>query len=398
MITKSKSYPSFLKWQITTVFACTVLIATLTGGCAHSASDHKDEPADEAAKEQDHEGLIVFTDHQADGAITIESVSYGTMPGVIACSGNLAGAQSQTRTVTSPLAGEVTFVNPSLTAGATVSAGERLFSISARNIVQSDPTASLRADLANAQANLKRVKEQFDDRLVTKSEYDQALAAVNSARAALKNPGAAPQKSASASSPIAGFITQMLVTPGQYVETGTPLATVSSSRRLQLIADVPQSYASMLPEVTGANIIVPGAGADNVVSLSDFDAKIVSYGKSSTDGLYVPLVIEFDNPGFLTAGQPVEARLLTVASSERGNTLYVPRTALTEEEGLYFVYVQVSPEHYRKQQVGRGRDNGVSVEITSGLKEGDSVVSRGATLLKLAANSGKAPQGHSHNH
>ena len=108
--------------------------------------------------------------------------------------------------------------------------------------------------------------------------------------------------------------------------------------------------------------------------------------------------MEFDNPGFLNPGQSVEARLLTAGSTAQENSLYVPRTALTEEEGLYFVYIRVSPEHYRKQQVSRGRDNGISVEITSGLKEGDTIVSGGATLLKLAANSGKVPEGHSHNH
>ena len=103
------------------------------------------------------------------------------------------------------------FADPALAAGSAVGSGQHLFNISARNIVQSDPTASLRADLANAQANLKRVKEQFDDRLVTKAEYDAALAAVNSARAALNNPGAAPRKSGSASSPIAGFVSELLV-------------------------------------------------------------------------------------------------------------------------------------------------------------------------------------------
>lgn len=389
--------------RIARMAACMGLILTVSAGCAkgHDHEAQHDEQHEEAGKEDhDHEGIIVFTDKQAGGAVEVESVSYGPLPGVIPCSARLSGAQSQTRTVTAPLAGEVAFADPALTSGTAVGAGQHLFNISARNIVQSDPTASLRADLANAQANLKRVKEQFADRLVTKAEYDAALAAVNSARAALNNPGAAPRKSGSASSPIAGFVSELLVKPGDYVEIGTPLATVSTSRRLQLIADVPQGYASQLPQVTDANIILPYSGpeSDTTIALSSLNSKIISYGKSSTDGLYVPMAIEFDNPGTLTAGQTVEARLLTSGNAGNASCLSVPRSALTEEEGLYFVYVQVSPEHYRKQQVSRGRDNGVTVEITSGLNDGDMVVSRGATLLKLAANSGKAPQGHSHHH
>jgi len=392
------------KARLACMAACLCLISTVPGGCSkgHDQEARQDGQHEEATKEDhDHEeGMIVFTDKQAGGAVEVEGVSYGPLPGVITCSARISGAQSQTRTVTAPLAGEVTFYDPALTSGTAVGAGQHLFNISARNIVQSDPTASLRADLANAQANLKRVKEQFDDRLVTKAEYDAALAAVNSARAALNNPGAAPRKSGSASSPISGFISELLVKPGDYVETGTPLATVSTSRRLQLIADVPQGYAAQLPQVTGANIILPYSGPEsaNTISLSGLNSKIISYGKSSTDGLYVPMAIEFDNPGTLTAGQTVEARLLTTGNADNASCLSVPRSALTEEEGLYFVYVQESPEHYRKQQVSRGRDNGAIVEITSGLKDGDLVVIRGATLLKLAANSGKAPQGHSHNH
>lgn len=76
----------------------------------------------------------------------------------------------------------------------------------------------------------------------------------------------------------------------------------------------------------------------------------------------------------------------------------VPRTALTEEEGVYFVYIEVSPEHFRKQRVETGLSDGVSTEIVEGLKGGERIVVKGATLLKLAANSGKAPQGHTHNH
>lgn len=382
------------------VNAATVTLLTLTpamwGACGHAG--HEEEHAHEEAheeKEHDHEGIIVFTDEQAKaGSVAVEAVGTQKMSGVISCSGQILSAQSDERTVTSPLAGVVSFAGKELTPGEAVSAGQRLFSISARDIVQSDPTASLRAELANAQANLARVKEQYENRLVTKAEYDQAVAMVNSARAALANPGAAPVKAASASSPISGYVTSTLVKPGDYVEIGAPLATVSTNRRLQLRADVPQSMAGSLSSVTSANIVLPGPG-DTPLALADYNAKVISYGKGSADGIYVPVIIEFDNPGSLVAGSPVEAKLLTDTGAA---CLAVPRTAITEEEGIYFVYVQQSPEHYRKQQVSRGRDNGISVEITSGLKDGDLVVTKGATLLKLAANSGKAPEGHSHHH
>lgn len=363
-------------------------------GHGHDHSHHPDEHK-EAEKGHDHEGVVVFSHHQAEaGGVETQTVEERPFESVIPCSGQILSAQGDERTLTSPLAGTVSFAGTALSPGMAVNAGQTLFTISARHIVQPDAAPELRAALANAQSALLRAKEQFESNLITKAEYDRALADVNSARAALRNPGVSPVKGASAASPISGYVTECLVRPGDYVEIGAPLATVSTNRRLQLRADVPQRYASRLQTVSGANLVFPH-DPEHPISLSSPDAKVVSYAKSSADGLYIPVIIEFSNPGGMAAGSVAEVYLLL----GKGDTaLTLPRTAITEEEGLYFVYVEESPEHYRKQQVGIGDDNGVEVCISTGLKPGDKVVTKGATLLKLAANSGKAPQGHSHNH
>ena len=87
--------------------------------------------------------------------------------------------------------------------------------------------------------------------------------------------------------------------------------------------------------------------------------------------------------------------LLTGAS---GNVISVPESALTEEQGLYFVYVRLDEDCYRKQHVTLGRDNGRRVEILSGLEAGDEVVTEGAYHIKLASVSTVVPEGHTHNH
>jgi multidrug efflux pump subunit AcrA (membrane-fusion protein) len=75
----------------------------------------------------------------------------------------------------------------------------------------------------------------------------------------------------------------------------------------------------------------------------------------------------------------------------------LPESALTEEQGLYFVYLKLDDECYKKQEVQLGTSNGERVEILSGLKDGDTVVTRGAIHVKLAAASNAIPT-HSHNH
>ena len=52
---------------------------------------------------------------------------------------------------------------------------------------------------------------------------------------------------------------------------------------------------------------------------------------------------------------------------------------------------------YKKQEVTLGADNGKEVQILSGLKAGDKVVTKGAYQVKLASASNAIPA-HSHEH
>ena len=112
-------------------------------------------------------------------------------------------------------------------------------------------------------------------------------------------------------------------------------------------------------------------------------------------GAYVPVVFELDNRGEVVPGACVEVYL---RSSAVDNAWVVPVSALTEEQGLYFVYLRLDEEGYKKQEVSIGDTDGANVRILSGLHEGDRVVTRGVYQVKLAANSGVIPEGHSHNH
>jgi multidrug efflux pump subunit AcrA (membrane-fusion protein) len=70
--------------------------------------------------------------------------------------------------------------------------------------------------------------------------------------------------------------------------------------------------------------------------------------------------------------------------------------SITEEQGLNFVYLQLDEEGYKKQEVMLGQNNGERVQILSGLKNGDKVVTKGVYQVKLAATSSVMPEGHAH--
>ena len=82
---------------------------------------------------------------------------------------------------------------------------------------------------------------------------------------------------------------------------------------------------------------------------------------------------------------------------ERAEVISVPRSALTEEQGVHFVYLQLDASCYRKQAVTLGATDGQRVEIRSGLQGGERLVTRGAIHVKLASASNAIPA-HTHNH
>jgi hypothetical protein len=200
-------------------------------------------------------------------------------------------------------------------------------------------------------------------------------------------------KGVAVKAPIGGFVKNCLVKEGDYVTIGQPLMTVTQMRRLVLKADVSERYYAQLPRIVSANFKTPYN--NKVYSLENLGGKVLSFGKSSGDtSYYVPVTFEFDNRGDMVPGAFVEVFLL---SGERQGVISLPESALTEEQGLYFVYLKLDDECYKKQEVQLGTSNGERVEILSGLKDGDTVVTRGAIHVKLAAASNAIPA-HSHNH
>ena len=76
----------------------------------------------------------------------------------------------------------------------------------------------------------------------------------------------------------------------------------------------------------------------------------------------------------------------------------IPRSALSEQQGSYFVYEKIGDHAYRRLPVTIGGSDGINTIITSGLKGGEAIVTEAVTTVRLAENSGAIPEGHNHNH
>lgn len=371
----------------------------LFGGCGEHAHDHEHENHDHEAEihaeeKTAHSDEIVLTPEKAKAAgVEAEVIHPGAFREVIQAGGQILSAQGQEATVVAASSGVVSF-SRKIAEGIEVGQGSELLSVSAEHIQEGDPVRKAKVVYEKAKEEYERAEKLVGSQIVSQKEFAALREAYQNAR--LTYEALLPSKSGkgvAVKAPIGGFVKNCLVKEGDYVTVGQPLMTVTQMRRLVLKADVSERYYAQLPRIVSANFKTPYN--NKVYCLENLGGKVLSFGKSSGDtSYYVPVTFEFDNRGDMVPGAFVEVFLL---SGERQGVISLPESALTEEQGLYFVYLKLDDECYKKQEVQLGTSNGERVEILSGLKDGDTVVTRGAIHVKLAAASNAIPA-HSHNH
>lgn len=371
----------------------------LLGACGEHAHEHGEEGHSHeeemhAGEKAGHSDEIILAPEKTKAAgVEAETVRAGSFRNVIHTSGQVLAAQGEEATVVAASSGVVSF-SRKVAEGMQVGKETELLSVSAAHIQDGDPVQKAKVAYEKAKEEYERAQKLVSSQIVSQKDFAALREAYENAR--LTYEALKPSKSGkgvSVKSPISGFIKACLVKEGDYVTVGQPLMTVTQTRRLVLKAEVSERYYAQLSQVVSANFQTPYN--NKVYSLENLGGKLLSFGKSSGDtSYYVPVTFEFDNRGDMVPGSFVEVYLL---SGERSGVLSLPLSALTEEQGVYFVYLKLDEECYKKQEVKLGTSDGSRVEILSGIKDGDTVVTRGAIHVKLASASNAIPA-HTHNH
>lgn len=369
-------------------------------GHNHEAEGHNHEAEGDGHNheaESSHAGgsdEIILPPAKAQAAgVEVSTIEPGSFNQVIKTSGQVMAAQGDESVAVATVAGVVSF-RGKVIEGMSVNKGTPLVVLSSKNMADGDPVQRARIAYEVSKKEYERMKALVGNKIVSEKDFAQAEQAYENARisyeAVAKNHSASGQ---AVTSPISGYVKSLLVKEGDYVQVGQPLVSVTQNRKLFLRADVSEKYYPYLSTIGSANFCTPYN--NKVYTLKELGGRMLSYGKASGEnGYYVPVTFEFDNKGDVIPGSFVEVFLL---SSPMENVLSVPNSALTEEQGSFFIYLQLDEEGYKKQLVTLGANNGESVQILSGIKAGDRVVTKGAYQVKLASASNAIPA-HSHEH
>ena len=368
----------------------------------HEGHDHEHETAEEHAghnhesKATKHSDEIIFPKAQAaKTTFEVREIQPASFNQVVKTTGQVLAAPGDEAVIVATSNGVVSFSSNKLTEGTKVQKGQSLFQISSKDIAEGDYYTKVKATYEAAKASYDRAEALVKDKIISQKEFESIKLEFENAKTAydaVSNNKTA--KGVSVNAPINGHMKNILVKEGEYITVGQPIATVSQNQRLVLRAEVSQRYYNAMQSVKSANFKTP---YDNkVYSLEDLNGRLLSFGKTSNENsFFIPVSFEFDNKGEVIPGSFVEVYLI---SSPIENTLSIPVSALTNEMGIYYVYVQIDEEGYRKQEVALGANNGKEVQIIKGLHPGDRVVTKGAYQVKMASASGAIPHGHSHEH
>lgn len=397
-----------------TLLFSALLSLSFFGSCSHShgheGHDHEHEEHIHAGEDHDHdheghsdnegkdehashsEEIILSPDKAKAAGVEVQIIQPGEFNEAIATSGRILAAAGSQSTAVATQAGIVRLVQP-WSDGMTVNAGAPLFTISNSKLPEGDVSSRAKIEYGRAKAEYERQQKLMADKLTTEQEYLSAKADYETARLMYEATGSGKTGGTTVTAPKGGYVLSCNVKDGDYVEIGAPLMTITQNRRLQLQADLPQRHIDALEYITSANFTT--GNSDKTYSLRELNGRVVSHGAQAAGGsTFVPVIFEFDNTPGIVAGSFAQVYLLTVP---RPSVIAVPKTAITEDQGIYAVYVQLDEEGYERRVVTPGKSNGRNVEILSGINPGDKVVTKGAMHVKLASAS-KAIPGHTHNH
>lgn len=356
--------------------------------------EHGHEHAGEDAGEEAHSDEIIFTKAQAAKTdFEVKEVQPQAFNQVIKTTGQIMPAPGDESVVVATSNGTISFASNNLAEGSAVRQGQTLFSIASKNIAEGDHYSKVNASYQRSKSEFERAEKLIKDKIISRKEFETIQLDYQNAKIAYDAvSGKQSAKGVGVTAPIGGNLKNILVKDGEYVTVGQALGTVSQNKRLVLRAEVSEKHYKSLSSIHSANFKTP---YDNqVYSLAELKGKLLSFGKASNNNsFFIPISFEFDNKGEVVPGSFAEVFLI---SNPVENAIAIPVSALTNEMGTFYVYVQLDEEGYRKQEVKTGGNNGKEVQILAGLNAGDRVVTKGAYQVKMASASGAIPHGHSH--
>jgi membrane fusion protein (multidrug efflux system) len=312
-------------------------------------------------------------------AVTTVVAQEEQWPATLNAIGTIAAVQGVT--VSADLPGTVARIF--FDSGRVVKAGEVLAVLDTRQ--EQAQLAAIEARRELARTTFERVQELLNQKVISKAEFDRAVADLQQSDAELGEIKAVIERK-TIRAPFSGSLGIRQVNLGQYLAGGDPLVTLQSLNPIYVNFGVPQQSASRVPAGRSVTVTTPDGGDTQWRGrVTAIDSRV----DESTRNIQVQATLP-NADGRLRPGMFVQAEVALGASQPAvslpasainyapyGDSVFIV-TDITTDDGKSYRGV-------RQQLVKVGPSRGDQVAITSGVKPGDEVVTSGVFKLRNGA-------------
>ena len=315
-------------------------------------------------KKKNQAEVAIVAETNADVAVRTSAAKTEEISGEFKVNGTfLPNKQSQ---IAAEISGQLIALN--VKEGSYVKAGQSIGRLGGEKLNVN--VVNAQANLSQAQSALSRYEAAYRTGGVTALQLDQARLQVKNARSQVQS---AQLQSGDTNiiSKISGIVNQKMVEVGAILSPGTPIIEIVDISSVKLKVDVDQALVSQL--AVGNTVAVKPDVIDGTV-----DGRITFIAPSASGALKFPVEITIPNTlSKIRAGMYGSALFNNSGSNK---VLVVPRDAFVGSVSDNLIFVVKNNIAYLTK-VQSGVNYGDKVEVISGIKEGDIVVTSGQINL-----------------
>lgn len=217
-------------------------------------------------------------------------------------------------------------------------------------------------EISAAQAKVAQAQAQLDQIMANLSEY-------------------------SLIAPIDGTVTEVNFNLGEQTDGSKPVIKMLSVEKFEIKVDIPESDIAKLTVADNAVISIDAFGSDHL-----FSGKVAFIDPAQTviqDVIYYKTTVSLESNSFADKVKPGMSADVTITTDSKENIIYIPqRSVKVREVSLGEVpqkYVEILLPNNQVQErvveIGIRADGGF-VEVTSGINEGDKVITFKKNITK----------------
>ncbi|MCP4433662.1 MAG: efflux RND transporter periplasmic adaptor subunit [Gammaproteobacteria bacterium] len=222
----------------------------------------------------------------------------------------------------------------------------------------------------NAEREFNRIDGLYKDKVVSKAQYDQASATLESSRARVKSAQASVRQeqihldNTIIRAPYSGVVVARHVKPGELTSIGQPIMSGYALGKLRVNVDAPQSIINKIRHYRKTRVIL----LDHETGITADQLTIFPVADSESHAFRIRIDLPAQNKQ-LFPGMLVKAAFVT----DQVERLLIPLQSLVRRSEITAVYVIDAAKQIQMRQVRTGITEGDQIEIVAGLDSGEQV-------------------------